>query len=122
MIGNELVQPLVIVARHVGRDVDPAVPFDVAAVMMQTLQKIVFLGHRFEIDHGEIAALGEIARLVEDIGDAARHAGGEIAPGLADHDDDPPVMYSQPWSPVPSTTAMAPELRTAKRSPATPRK
>ncbi len=22
----------------------------------------------------------------------------------------PPVMYSQPWSPVPSTTAMAPEL------------
>ena len=26
----------------------------------------------------------------------------------------PPVMYSQPWSPTPSTTAMAPELRTAK--------
>ncbi|MNC85314.1 hypothetical protein D3C83_09050 [compost metagenome] len=34
----------------------------------------------------------------------------------------PPVMYSQPWSPTPSTTAWAPELRTAKRSPATPRK
>jgi hypothetical protein len=34
----------------------------------------------------------------------------------------PPVMYSQPWSPVPSTTAEAPELRTQKRSPATPRK
>ena len=32
----------------------------------------------------------------------------------------PPVMYSQPWSPQPSATAMAPELRTAKRSPATP--
>ena len=32
----------------------------------------------------------------------------------------PPVMYSQPWSPTPSTTAQAPELRTAKRSPATP--
>src|ERR1700761_7801841 len=32
----------------------------------------------------------------------------------------PPVMYSQPWSPQPSTTATAPELRTAKRSPATP--
>ena len=29
-------------------------------------------------------------------------------------------MYSQPWSPVPSTTAVAPELRTQKRSPATP--
>jgi hypothetical protein len=34
----------------------------------------------------------------------------------------PPVMYSQPWSPAPSTTAIAPELRTPKRSPATPRK
>ncbi len=34
----------------------------------------------------------------------------------------PPVMYSQPWSPVPSTTAVAPERRTAKRSPATPLK
>ena len=32
----------------------------------------------------------------------------------------PPVMYSQPWSPTPSTTAVAPELRTQKRSPATP--
>ncbi len=31
-------------------------------------------------------------------------------------------MYSQPWSPVPSTTALAPDRRTAKRSPATPRK
>src|SRR5437016_8622612 len=30
----------------------------------------------------------------------------------------PPVMYSQQWSPAPSITAMAPELRTAKRSPA----
>ncbi|MNQ66423.1 hypothetical protein D3C85_809150 [compost metagenome] len=34
----------------------------------------------------------------------------------------PPVMYSQPWSPRPSTTVVAPELRTAKRSPATPLK
>ena len=34
----------------------------------------------------------------------------------------PPVMYSQPWSPTPSMTADAPELRTAKRSPARPRK
>jgi hypothetical protein len=59
---------------------------------------------------------------VENIGDAARHAGSEVAPGLAQHNDDPPVMYSQPWSPVPSTTATAPELRTPKRSPAMPRK
>ena len=32
----------------------------------------------------------------------------------------PPVMYSQPWSPTPSTTAEAPEFRTQNRSPAQP--
>ena len=32
----------------------------------------------------------------------------------------PPVMYSQPLEPQPSTTTVAPELRTAKRSPAWP--
>ncbi len=30
----------------------------------------------------------------------------------------PPVMYSQPWSPTPSTTVVAPLFLTAKRSPA----
>ena len=34
----------------------------------------------------------------------------------------PPVMYSQAWSPTPSTTADAPELRTEKRSPTRPRR
>ena len=32
----------------------------------------------------------------------------------------PPVMYSQPLEPQPSTTTVAPELRTANRSPAWP--
>src|SRR5216683_7058351 len=32
----------------------------------------------------------------------------------------PLVMYSQPWLPTPSTTAIAPEFRTANRSPARP--
>ena len=32
----------------------------------------------------------------------------------------PPVMYSQPFEPQPSTTATAPEFRTQKRSPAWP--
>ena len=63
-----------------------------------------------------------VAVLVEHVGDAAAHAGGEVAAGRAEHDHAPPVMYSQPWSPTPSTTALAPELRTAKRSPARPRK
>ena len=32
----------------------------------------------------------------------------------------PPVMYSHVWSPVPSTTAVAPLLRTMNRSPTRP--
>src|SRR5213076_1653053 len=32
----------------------------------------------------------------------------------------PPVMYSQPWSPTPSTTVSTPVLRTSKPSPARP--
>ncbi|CPU64061.1 Uncharacterised protein [Mycobacteroides abscessus] len=31
-------------------------------------------------------------------------------------------MYSHPWSPTPSTTSVAPELRTPKRSPTRPRR
>ena len=46
----------------------------------------------------------------------------KLRPALPSTTTVPPVMYSQPWSPTPSTTAVAPELRTAKRSPATPRK
>ena len=32
----------------------------------------------------------------------------------------PPVMYSHPWSPTPSTTAVAPEFLTQNLSPAIP--
>ena len=40
--------------------------------------------------------------------------------GLPSTTTTPPVMYSQPWSPVPSMTARAPLFRTANRSPAMP--
>src|SRR5207237_8371346 len=43
---------------------------------------------RPQFDHSHVAALGEIALLVKHIGDAARHAGGEVAPRFADNDDD----------------------------------
>ena len=45
-------------------------------------------GDRLERHHRHVAAAREAAVLVEHVGDAARHAGGEIAPGLAEHDDD----------------------------------
>src|SRR5690606_30570700 len=40
-----------------------------------------------QFHHTRVATAGEIAVLVVDIGDAARHAGGEVAAGLAEHDD-----------------------------------
>ena len=40
-----------------------------------------------------------------------------VGPRITTH---PPVIYSQPCSPTPSTTAVAPELRIQNRSPAIP--
>ena len=57
-------------------------------MMVQLLQQVVLFRHRLELDHRHVAALGEVAVLVEHIGDAARHAGREVAAGLADDDDD----------------------------------
>ena len=39
-----------------------------------------------ERHHRGVAALGEVAVLVVDVGDAAAHAGREVAAGLAEHD------------------------------------
>ena len=70
------------------QDVDAALGFEIAAMMVDAPHQLFLLLDRFEIDHREVAALGEAAVLVEHIGDAARHAGGEVAPGLAEHDDE----------------------------------
>ena len=43
---------------------------------------------RLEVDHLEVAPLGEVARLVEDERRAAAHAGGEVPAGRADDDGD----------------------------------
>src|SRR6185437_14897977 len=40
-------------------------------------------------DHAHVAALGEVAVLVEHVGDATAHAGREVAPGRPEHDDAP---------------------------------
>src|SRR5947209_20363786 len=49
---------------------------------------LFFVEHRLELDHGEIATPREPAVLVKHIGDAARHAGREVAAGRAEHDHD----------------------------------
>ena len=45
------------------------------------------LGELFERDELPVATRGEAAALGEDVGDAAAHAGGEVAAGLAQHHD-----------------------------------
>ena len=68
--------------------VDAAVDVEIAALVMRRWLSVLFLRDRLQIDHRHVAARGEVAVLVEHIGDAARHARGEIAAGLAEHDDD----------------------------------
>ena len=54
----------------------------------------------------EVAVRDELVVRVVHVGDAAGHARGEVAPGGSEDDERPSVMYSQPWSPTPSTTAL----------------
>ena len=43
--------------------------------------------HRFQVHFGAIAAnRGEIAALIQNVGDAAGHSGGEVASRSAEHD------------------------------------
>ena len=88
MVDDELMQALGVVAGHVAHHVDAAVPRKIAAGVMVLLHHLFFRVHRLELDHRQVAALGEVAGFVEHISDAARHAGGEVAPGLADHHHD----------------------------------
>ena len=43
--------------------------------------EVSIIDHAFEQDHLVVAALREVAVLVQDVGDAAAHAGGEVATG-----------------------------------------
>ncbi len=72
-------------------------------------------------DHRRVAARCEVAVLIEYIGYATRHAGGNCG-GRAQYHDRPLRHVLATMSPVPSTTAVAPEFLTANRSPATPLK
>src|SRR5436190_10051102 len=44
----------------------------------------VFRREPFELDHARIAALFEVSALVQDVGDAAAHAGCEVAAGATE--------------------------------------
>src|SRR5436190_2022196 len=88
MAAEQMPDALTIVAIHMGGHIDEAMMLEIAAMMMQALDRFLLGRHRRQIDHREIAALGEIAALIENIGDTARHAGGEVASGFADDKND----------------------------------
>src|SRR5690606_349406 len=69
-------------------NVHPALVIDVAAMVEQPFHEVVLLRYRLQLDHRHIAALGEIAILVQHIGDTTRHAGREVASGPPDDHDD----------------------------------
>src|SRR5262249_52220031 len=52
------------------------------------LGDLLFLGNWLELDHRHVAARLERVIVVEDVGDAARHAGREIASGAPKYHDD----------------------------------
>ena len=85
---DELAQALRIVLGHVPHDIHAPVRFQVAALMRQLLHRFIVGRQRFQLDHREVAALLEIALLIEDIRNAAAHAGCEISSNGAEHDDD----------------------------------
>ncbi len=84
---DQRVQAFGILFAHVDHDA-PDGNRDVAALLRQLLQRARIGGQRFELHHVLVQPAFEIALLVEHVGDAARHAGREIAPRRAEHDDD----------------------------------
>jgi hypothetical protein len=56
--------------------------------MVEAFHQVFLLFDRFEVDHGQVAALGKRAFFIEDIGNSPRHAGGEVPAGGPDHDHD----------------------------------
>jgi len=96
---------------------------EVAVAFQQGAHQLhVCFGHQWlKIHAGLVAAPGrEVAAAIVDVGNAAAHAGGKVAARLAKDDDGPIGHVFASMVATPSTTAVAPELRTAKRSPAIP--
>src|SRR5262249_1115884 len=83
--GDELMQPLRVLAGHVAHDVDETVALEIAALVGETLHHLLLGRDRSQVDHGEVAAPLEGAVLVEYVGDATRHAGRKVAARDTDH-------------------------------------
>jgi len=95
MARDQMMQPRGVAAGHVGHDLHHAMAVETAGLAVELGVGVFFVDHRLQFHHRHVAQCREGAVLVEHIGDAAGHAGGEIAAGLASTTTTPPVMYSQ---------------------------
>src|SRR5215831_18549866 len=59
--------------------------FEITDLVAAPLHDMILARHWLEVDHGEVAAALEVAYLIEHIGNAARHAGSEVAARRPDH-------------------------------------
>src|SRR5450756_1704567 len=93
-----LQHPLVVLRRHLDELRDHLVPVVQDAprhlaprVLLVTLDHPLDLDglglvlYALEVDHLPVAAAVEVPSLVQDVGDAARHAGGEVPAGMPQH-------------------------------------
>ena len=87
VIFDELAQAFGVEAGHVGHHIDEAMHFEIAALVSGFFHHEALGFDRLELDHGHIAVFAKLAVLVEHIGDAARHACGEVASGRTEHND-----------------------------------
>ena len=76
----------------------------------------------FEVDHLRFSRRVEQVVRVVDVGDAARHARGEVATGRPEDDDAPAGHVLTAVVADAFDDAVAPELRTQNRSPTCPRR
>ena len=81
MVGDQLFEPFLIMPCHVTGYIHPSLVVQVAAVMMEFFQNVIFLGNRLKFHHGHIAPFGKITGFIQHIG------GREIASRLPDDDD-----------------------------------
>src|SRR5215467_1291002 len=81
-------KPLGILAGQIGHHVDAAVALEIVVVSKLLLGDLFFLRHRLKLNHCEVTTRLERAVLIQDIGDAARHAGSEITASTPKDDND----------------------------------
>src|SRR5215469_9925040 len=88
VFGYQEMESLGILGGQIRHHVHATVALKVVVMTKLLLGDLLFLRHRLKLNHCQVTTRLERAVLIEDIGDATRHAGREIAAGASKHHDD----------------------------------